>query len=97
MGENLKITTKITRSKRSPPLKFSGDISKLLFGVLNGRDREELENYVEITANNTNELAKLLMKQTQIIDNKFQGLESIAYTNRKEIIEIIDSQIWKGK
>ena len=39
------------------------------------RDKEELQFMVEKTANNSNEIAKLLARQTEVIQNDLSGIK----------------------
>ena len=91
-SEFLKLTTGIDnstrRNKREAPLKLFGEISKVLIGTLTSRDKAELELTIQHVANNTNNVAKLLAAQTEVIQNEITNFKKDNEQTRKELDDL---------
>ena len=51
MSENLQSGPGNRRAKRPAPLAWFANLGKAIFGILTERDRQELEEYIEISSN----------------------------------------------
>ena len=59
-----------TRTKRGV-LNFVGSITRVLFGIVDRNTELELRNLIEISANDTKELSRLLANQTEMVCTEF--------------------------
>lgn len=88
------------RSKRSSPLGFVGEIQRVLFGTLTEKDGRIIEEMIELSANDTRKVAKLLANQTEIIQTEFLGVNKrvTAVENRlTELIKESDKVKWNWR
>ncbi|OXU23945.1 hypothetical protein TSAR_010141 [Trichomalopsis sarcophagae] len=66
--------SKDVRDKRSV-LPFIGQISKILFGTLDENTEASLRDLIQITSNDTKEVARLLAEQTELVEAKLTEMD----------------------